>query len=201
MSNKKDERCRKCGGTINQNTGHCSVCGSSSMVAESYGSGLIRTLPIGNIMVFLSSLGGIIGLALVWAMYGDALHSGFEIIAGSLVSISPPALGFDTSYSDYVGLTRAFLIVYLCLMVMSVVLSLINWQNKRIVVTGIILLAFIFLDTFILLLLNSIPTIMIKGMLVLDGKGYHIGTFSLIIGSIGALLNLLLPQVTNPKSR
>ncbi len=134
-------------------------------------------------------------MTLIWAAYGDALHSGYDIVTGSLSAVTSNPEYLDISTKSVIDLMRLFLTSFILFNIVILVLVFIPKHKTRIVVSTILLLLFLIMDFFLLLLLNTIPPATNAEMVYLDGKGYHISVFSLFFGSMGALVNLFFPRL------
>jgi hypothetical protein len=145
--------------------------------------------------MIVAVLGGIVGMGLTWASYRDALHTGYDIISGSLSAVISNPEFIDTSTTTAIDLTRLFVTSFLLFNAVVLVLALVPWRRIRVTISTILLLLFLIMDFFLLLMLNTVPPATNAEMVYLDGKGYHISVFSLFFGSMGALVNLFFPSL------
>ena len=187
--------CPKCGGLVDKKTGRCVTCGHSSHQSPQASPASSRSTFLGRLIMILAALGGLVGMALTWASYGDTLHTGYDIIADSLSAVISNPEFVDTSTRSAIDVTRLFLTCFLLFSIIILVLTFLSWQKIRITISTILLLLFLIMDFFLLLLLNTIPAATNAEMVFLDGKGYHISVFSLFFGSMGALVNLFFPSL------
>jgi len=187
--------CSKCGGLIDKKTGRCITCGHSPLPASQVSHATQRSTLLGRLIMIVAALGGLVSMALTWALYGNALHTGYEIISGSLSAVISNPEFVDTSTKSAIDLTRLFLTCFLLFSIIVLVLTFLPWRRVRVTISTILLLLFLIMDFFLLLLLNTIPPATNAEMVYLDGKGYHISVFSLFFGSMGALVNLFFPSL------
>jgi hypothetical protein len=190
-----DLTCSKCGGVVDKRTGRCFTCGHSSHTSAQASRSQQRPSFLGRLIMIVAVVAALIGMALTWAAYNNVLHSGYDIITGSLSAvISNPAF-VDISTTSAIDLTRLFLTCFLLFNIIVFVINCLPWRKTRVAFSTVLLLLFLIMDFFLLVLLNSIPPATNAEMVYLDGKGYHISVFSLFFGSMGALVNLVFPRL------
>jgi len=195
MVNMDIDSCPKCNGQIDGKTGRCLTCGYSSHSAQQRTRASSRSSVLGRSIMLISVLGGLVGLALNWAVYGERTHSGYEIITGGISALIGNIEFIDPSSIASIDLTRLFLICFGIFCLITLVLNLLPWKRIRVAISTVLLLLFLTMDFFLLVLLNSIPMATSADMIYLGGKGYHVSIFSLFFGSMGALVNLFIPSL------